>query len=133
MPDADALFLLPSATRHDPAVDAWFTLVTDPFRLIARHWFERIRACGPDVTVLIHDGCPTACVGDAAFAYVGAYAAHAGIGFFYGAALPDPLSLLEGTGKRMRHIKLRPGAEMDEAAVEALIEAAYVDVRARQS
>jgi hypothetical protein len=130
VPDSDTLFLLPSAVRHDPAVAAWFD-VTDPFRLVARHWFERIRACGPDVTELLHDGCPTACIGDAAFAYVGAYAAHASIGFFKGSSLSDPAGLLEGSGKRMRHVKLGAGREIDDAALEALIAAAYEEVRAK--
>ena len=129
----DALFLLPSAVRRDRQVDAWFDDFTDPFRLLVRPWFERLRGCGPDVRELIHDGCPTACVGEAAFAYVGAYKAHAGIGFFHGAALPDPAGLLEGAGKRMRHVKLRPGFELDEDALSALIAAAYDDVRRRVS
>jgi hypothetical protein len=131
VPDADALFLLPSAVRRDPAVDAWFTDITDPFRLIVHPWFERMRACGPDVCELIHDGCPTACVGDAAFAYVGAFKAHASIGFFHGAALPDPHGLLEGSGKRMRHMKLRPGMELDEEKLAELIAAAYQDMQLR--
>lgn len=131
MPDADALFLLPSAVRRDPRVEAWFTDITDPFRLMVQPWFERMRGCGDDVRELIHDGCPTACVGDAAFAYVGAFTAHASIGFFHGAALPDPAGLLEGGGKRMRHVKLRMGMEVDEMALGELIVAAYGDVRRR--
>jgi hypothetical protein len=131
VPDADALFLLPSAVRSDATVDAWFEDVTDPFRLLVRPWFECMRACGPDVRELIHDGCPTACVGDAAFAYVGAYKAHASLGFFHGNALPDPAGLLEGSGKRMRHVKLRIGVQADEAALAELIVAAYEGVRQR--
>jgi hypothetical protein len=42
-----------------------------------------------------------------------------------------PAGLLEGSGKRMRHVKLRPGAEVDEDALAALIEAAYNDAKAR--
>jgi len=129
MPDVDALFRLPGASRRDPEVEAWFFDLTDPFRLIAREWFLRIRACGPDVTELLHDGRPTACVGDAAFAYVGAFARHASVGFFHGAALADPAGLLEGSGKRMRHVKL--GGDVDEVALADLITAAYQDVRVR--
>jgi hypothetical protein len=128
----DALFRLPSAVPRDPRVDAWFDDITDPFRMIVRPWFELMRGCGPDVRELIHDGCPTAAVGDAAFAYVGAYKAHASIGFFHGASLPDPAGLLEGSGKRMRHVKLRPGVELDEEALARLIAAAYADVRMRR-
>ena len=132
MPDADSLFLLPSAVRRDPAVEAWFDLL-DPMRAMVQPWFERIRALGPDVTECLHDHMPTACVGEAAFAYVNAFTAHASIGFFHGSNLPDPSGLLEGSGKRMRHVKLRPGHKIDEAAFRALIEAAYADVKHRLS
>lgn len=126
-----ALFLLPGAARCVPAVAAWFAADNEGVRAIAQDWFGRIRALGPDVTEILHDHCPTACVEDAAFAYVGAYPRHAVIGFFHGADLPDPRGLLEGSGKRMRHVKLRWGAAVDEAAVAALIAAAHADVRAR--
>jgi len=125
----DNLFRLPSAIRHDPRVDAWFDDITDPFRLKVRPWFELMRQCGPDVCELIHDGCPTACVGDAAFAYVNAFTAHAAVGFFNGGALPDLACLLEGSGKRMRHVKLRAGQDLDEKSLTALIDAAYEDMR----
>jgi len=94
-------------------------------------WFERIRGCGSDVSELLHDGHPTACVDDAAFAYVDAFRAHANVGFFCGAALDDPAGLLEGAGKRMRHVKLHWGRPANDAALEDLIAAAYRDIRLR--
>jgi len=124
-----SLMRFPSATAHDPAVDAWFD--AGDLRLMAQPWFDRMRALGPDVRELMHDHCPTACVEDAAFAYVGAFAAHVNIGFFQGASLPDPAGLLQGTGKRMRHVKLRWGEAPDDAAIGALIAAAYADMRRR--
>ena len=90
-----------------------------------------MRACGTDVRELLQDGHPTACVGDAAFGYVDAFKAHANVGFFFGAALDDPAGLLEGAGKRMRHVKIRWGREADTAALSALIAAAYRDIRSR--
>lgn len=125
------LFRLPSAIRRDPEVDAWFAAGHDELRRLAQPWFETLRACGPDVRELLHDGHPTACVGDAAFGYVDAFSAHANIGFFHGAALDDPAGLLEGTGKRMRHVKLRWGQPVDAVALKALIAAAYRDIRSR--
>ena len=94
-------------------------------------WFDRMRGLGDDVCEVMHDHMPTACVRDAAFAYVNAFTAHAAVGFFHGSTLPDPAGLLEGTGKRMRHVKLRPGVEIDESALAALIDAAYRDMKAR--
>ncbi|MBS0335194.1 MAG: DUF1801 domain-containing protein [Proteobacteria bacterium] len=100
-------------------------------RQLARPWFEAMRGCGDDVRELLQDGWPTACVEDAAFAYVAAFAAHLNIGFYQGSALPDPAGLLEGSGKRMRHVKVRWGKPADEAAIRALIAAAYRDMRLR--
>ena len=127
----DELFRLPSAVRRDPGVEAWFSDLANPHRLMVRPWFERLRDCGPDVRELMHDGCPTACVGDAAFAYVAAFKAHASVGFFQGAELADPAGLLEGEGRRMRHVKLRPGQDFDGEALDALIACACHDIRRR--
>jgi hypothetical protein len=119
------------AVRRDPRIEAWFSDFADPLRLTVRPWFERMRGCGGDVRELLHDGCPTACVGDAPFGYVNAFKAHANVGFFYGATLADPAGLLEGEGKRMRHVKLRPGQEPDVAALGDLIAASYRDIQQR--
>ena len=126
----DALFHFPIARPRDPVVDQWFAQ-GDPLRGLVQPWFERLRALGPDVSELIHDSRPTACVDNTAFAYVDAYAEHANIGFFFGAFLEDPGGLLQGAGKRMRHVKLRPEAMPDDAALAALIDVAYRDMRRR--
>ena len=117
------------AVKRDPAIAAWFAERPGTLGSIAHSWFSHIRGCGDDVLELLHDGYPTACVQDLPFAYVGAFTRHVNVGFFMGAFLPDPLGLLEGTGKRMRHVKLRPGAEVDADALVELIHAAYRDVR----
>ena len=79
----------------------------------------------------MHDGCPVACAEDAPFGYVNSFKSHVNVGFFYGAMLEDPAGLLEGSGKRMRHVKLSPGRELNAAALSDLIDAAYVDIKAR--
>ena len=127
----DDILRFPSAVKHDPAIDAWLAAQRDDLRPLAEAWFARMRQRGGDVRELMHDGCPTACVGDAAFGYVNAFKDHVNVGFFFGALLKDPAGLLEGTGKRGRHVKLRPGREVDSAALDELVEAAYVDIRAR--
>jgi hypothetical protein len=119
------LLRFPTAVERDPAIDAWFDRRAGELGAIARPWFERMRRCGEDVRELLHDGHPTACVGEAAFGYVNAFTAHVNVGFFLGAHLEDPARLLEGSGKNMRHVKLRLGAEIDREALAALIEAAY--------
>jgi hypothetical protein len=123
------LMCFPTALRRDPAVDAWFESRPGPLGALTRAWFERMRACGDDVRELLHDGQPTACVGDAAFAYVDTFTAHANVGFFVGPELPDPARLLQGTGRHMRHVKVRPEVDVDGAALSALIRAAYEVIR----
>ncbi len=125
------LMRFPSAARRDSSVEAWFSRPDDELRRFARPWFERMRGCGPDVRELLHDGHPTACVGDAAFGYVNAFRAHVNVGFFFGAALDDPAGLLEGTGKRMRHVKLHLGQQVNATALSKLIALAYRDIRLR--
>jgi len=122
------LLTFDGAVKRDPAVAAWFTREDGPLRLMVQPWYERMRACGPDVLELFHDGCPVLCVEDAPFGYVNAFTAHAAVGFFHGAALADPAGLLEGSGKHMRHVKLRPGVALNEKALNALIESAYRDI-----
>ena len=127
----DSIFRLPEAIQRDPSVEVWLSNQAGQLGIIARQWFTHMRACGDDVRELMHDGCPTACLGDAAFGYVAAYRDHVNVGFFFGAELHDPAGLLEGTGKRGRHVKVRPGANSNVAALDALIHAAYVDMASR--
>ena len=119
------------SVRREPAIDVWLNGHAAELGAIARQWFDRMRACGDDVRELLHDGCPVACIEDVPFGYVNVFTAHANIGFYFGAELPDPGGLLVGSGKRMRHVKAKPGEEPDFAALSALIDAAYVDVKLR--
>lgn len=126
------LFIFPSAVKRDPAVENWMHQQSPILREIAGRWFDRIRNCGDDVRELMHDGHPTACVVDAAFAYVNAFTSHVNVGFFRGAELADPKQILLGTGKLMRHVKLGPGLETNEAALQQMIVTAYNDMQRRK-
>jgi hypothetical protein len=119
------------ALQHDPAIGAWMKQHAGPLGDIAHHWFEAMRNCGDEVLELFHDGCPVACLGDAPFGYVNVFTAHVNVGFFHGVSLPDPAHLLQGAGKFMRHVKLRPGTPTNGAALRALIETAYADIKQR--
>jgi hypothetical protein len=46
------------------------------------------------------------------------------LGFYWGSDLPDPDHLLEGDGKRLRHIKVRSEQDIDKAAVRELVRVA---------
>jgi len=125
------IFRVSGTSKRDRAIDAWFDEQPGDLGAIARTWFGRMRACGTDVREAMHDGYPVACIEDAPFAYVDAFTAHVNVGFFQGAALHDPAGLLQGAGRFMRHVKLKPAARVDEASLEALIVAAHRDIRAR--
>jgi hypothetical protein len=119
------------AVVRDPAIDAWMKEHAGELGAIADRWFEAMRKCGDEVRELLHDGCPVACLGDAPFGYVNVFTAHANVGFFHGASLPDPARLLQGSGKFMRHVKLRPGVAANAAELSRLIDAAYADIKSR--
>jgi len=125
------LLRFPGSVKRDPAVDVWMHEHAGELGAIARQWFEVMRACGDDVRELMHDGQPTACVDDAAFAYVDAFRAHVNVGFFKGAEIADPDGLLEGAGKFMRHVKLGPDRDVDTTALRKLVQAAYTDMKGR--
>jgi hypothetical protein len=125
------LLRFPTAVKRDPSVEVWLHEHSGDLGTIARAWFEVMRGCGDDVRELLHDGHPTACVGDAAFGYVNAFTAHVNVGFFRGSELSDPNGLLQGTGKFMRHVKIRPEGDLDATALRNLIVTAYTDMTER--
>jgi hypothetical protein len=125
------LFRLNGALERDPAIDAWMKARQGELGALACEWFEVMRRCGDEVREILHDGCPVACLGDAPFGYVNVFTSHVNVGFFQGAALADPARLLQGAGKRMRHVKVRPGTSTDAASLRRLIEAAYADMKSR--
>src|SRR6187200_2079721 len=111
------LFRFPNSLKRDPAIEAWIKEHSCELGAIAQRWFNVMRGCGDDVRELLHDGHPTACVGDAAFAYVNTFKGHVNVGFFRGAEIVDPAGLLQGTGRLMRHVKLGPGRDVDATAL----------------
>ena len=125
------LMRFPGSIKRDPAIAAWMDQRSGQLGAIAQRWFEVMRACGDDVRELLHDGHPTACVGDAAFGYVNVFKAHVNVGFFRGAEIVDPHRILEGAGKFMRHVKLNSSRDVDAAALRKLIETAYTDMKRR--
>jgi len=125
------LLRFPGSVKRDPAIDDWMREHAGELGAIAQRWFAVMRDCADDVRELLHDGHLTACIGDAAFAYVNAFTAHVNVGFFRGAELADPDGLLEGTGKFMRHVKLRPKRDVDPRALIKLIATAYADMKQR--
>ena len=61
------------------------------------------------------------------FCYIDAHHDHVKLGFNYGADLPDPEHLLEGLGKRFRHVKIHDVGRVERPALRQLIEAAVTE------
>ena len=61
------------------------------------------------------------------YAYILPHAGWVNLGFYRGTELPDPEALLEGTGARMRHVKIRSGDDARRPAVRALVAAALAE------
>jgi hypothetical protein len=61
---------------------------------------------------------------DGPFAYVKAFTKAVNFGFWRGADLTDPDARLEGTGDRMRHVKIRKADDVDKALFAAWVKEA---------
>ena len=61
------------------------------------------------------------------YAYILPHARWVNLGFYQGAGLPDPEARLEGTGARMRHLKVRSPEDVNDPAVRALLEVALAE------
>lgn len=131
--NAIRLFPLDGGLRRHPEVHQWFTQSPSELRLLAGRWFDQMRSCGPDVFELLHDGQPTACVGNVALGHVAVFRDHVNVGFYLGATLPDPGGLFQGTGRFIRHVKVWPDRSPDGAALSELITCAYLDLKIRSA
>lgn len=65
-----------------------------------------------------------------AYAYALPYANHVNLGFYKGAALPDPAGRLKGTGAALRHVSLTSADQVLDPSIRALMEAARQERRA---
>jgi hypothetical protein len=103
---------------------------------IARRLRDMIRDVDPSTveTVRLGDNAATYGVGPKkmtdGYAYIMPMRGYINLGFYQGAALADPDRLLEGTGKALRHVKVRSLAEADHPPVRALVAAAFARRRA---
>jgi len=119
--------------RHDPAIDAYVRSVKGELGALVARLVALVRSNVPGHDELRVHGAPQFCLQGEPFCYVVGYAKHVNLGFCEGTGLPDPEGLLEGTGKTMRHVKLRPGAEFPGKTLSRMVQQAARRVRARQA
>lgn len=62
-----------------------------------------------------------------AYCYLMPQKGYVNLGFYKGATLPDPDGLLEGTGKMLRHVKVRSLEDCEKPGIRALIDAAIAE------
>ena len=79
-----------------------------------------VRDVAPGLRVEEHWGHPWF-VGRDLVCLVGAFSRHVGMEFWRGSSIPDPDHLLEGTGKNLRHVKLRTVAEAGSPRLARLL------------
>jgi hypothetical protein len=61
--------------------------------------------------------------------HVAVYTNHVNLGFNYGATLPDPLGILEGNGKQIRHLRIATPMDLARAAVRSYVRRALKTAR----
>lgn len=58
------------------------------------------------------------------FCYIALFKNRINLGFYYGADLPDPQNLLDGSGIKLRHIKISRQEQLENSALKELVVAA---------
>ena len=110
-------------------VDGWLAEVDDPERDLAAAVLEFVRATLEDAEETVKWNQPCWVVAGANCLYVSAQDGYVNLGFYDGAALDDSAGLLEGTGKRMRHVKVRSADALADDALSELVAAAEAHAR----
>ena len=115
--------------------DDLLSLTTEPLRPVVAALREMVLEVHADAceVVRIGDRAATYGVGPRkmidGYAYILPHSAWVNLGFYRGTDLPDPEGLLEGTGARMRHVKVRSLDDARLPAVRDLVAAAYAERR----
>lgn len=107
-----------------PEVAGWLDGLTGEKRSAVEHVREVVRQTEVDVNEIVYHGALGYSTSRSGFDRVISVALathHLTLGFFFGAALDDPDHLLQGDGKRMRHVKIRHAEDTQDPAVRQLI------------
>lgn len=123
------------AIAHD-TFDDLLSITPDDFKDAARALRALIQSVHPETVEVVRMGDRAATYGigpkkmKEGYVYIMPHKNWVNLGFYQGASLPDPNGLLEGTGKSLRHIKIKSLEDLQQQGVSALIEAA-VELRRR--
>ncbi len=92
-------------------------------RAVAGRLRTLVKGAAPDAVESIKWGQPVFEV-NGPFCYLRAFSTSVNFGFWRGADLADPHRLLQGTGGKMRHVKLSGPGDLDAAALRSLVKQA---------
>lgn len=111
-------------------------LASEPLRPVMESVRALVFEIHPDVCEVVRLGEKAASYGCGprkmidGYAYIMPFRSWVNLGFFQGASLMDPQGLLEGTGARLRHVKLRTVADTEQPGVRAVVEEACAERKA---
>jgi hypothetical protein len=112
----------------DESIDDLFPTTPEAVRAILGQVRHLVRDTFPKATEIFYHGAlgyiPTPS-GHEMILYVTPQNGYVNLGFFFGASVTDPLGLLEGTGKRMRHVKLRTVLAAQNPALVPMMQQAW--------
>jgi len=100
---------------------------------VARRLREIVFEVDPDCVEVVRLGDRAATFGvgpkkmSEGYAYILPYKNWVNLGFFKGADLPDPVGLLQGTGKKLRHVKVGSVGDTQQTGLRLLIEEALAE------
>jgi hypothetical protein len=63
------------------------------------------------------------------YVYIGVQTSYLNLGFYQGTSLEDPHRLLEGTGKALRHVKIRNLLDLENPHIRALVAQSYFSIK----
>lgn len=104
-------------------VQAFVRQSAAPIRPLLRELRKLVRDTLPDAREEIKWGRPAYSL-RRIVCYLAAAENHASLGFYRGVELDDPKGLLEGTGKKLRHVKIAKASDIRKRALTALLKRA---------
>ena len=106
--------------------EAFFASTPDPLKPIVAELRRVVRKFAPDLVEAMKYGMPSYTKDDKTVVYIMPASDHINLGFYDGVEFRDPKKLLEGTGKRLRHVKVRGMQGAKDPGLRALVQEAVL-------
>lgn len=107
-------------SRLDPQVDEWIEGLGEPVQAIVKRLRGVVFEAYPEIDEGIKWSKPSYSK-EGLVCYMQTAKSHVNFGFYRGTELEDRNNLLEGDGKKMRHVRIRKADEIDEEKLKFLI------------